>query len=61
MLQFPWMDQLDGSAKNVSLQSWSFVKEVEPNAKNKEAYEEAFKRHDELSKGFFEGKGVAYV
>lgn len=34
--------------------------EVYPNDKLKDAYEEAFRRHDEISKGLFD-KGLAYV
>ena len=43
------------------IQAYLIVQEVEPDVKNKDAYENAFKRHDEISKGLFEGKGAAYV
>lgn len=37
------------------------LQEVLPDSKNKAAYDEAFRRHEEISSGLFEGKGLAYV
>lgn len=35
------------------------LQEVHPDPKQKDAYEEAFRKHDEISKGLFE-TGLAY-
>ena len=37
------------------------MQEVLPDEKNKDSYEEAFRRHDEISKGLFDKGGVAYL